>query len=147
MKRFRYPLESLMRLKKARLENELAKIEQIAAGISLIEERRLALGKESQSASLAVAAAASVDGWQLSALNRFHRYALEENHRLVEARLKSRERLEAQRRMVVEAHKQVRILEVLKEKRLANWRAEADKEQEQLVSELVIAQWNARRSN
>jgi len=103
--------------------------------------------KQSHSASPAVAAAASVDGWHLSALDRFHRYALEENQRLVQSRIKSQERLEAQRRQVVEAHKQVRILEVLREKRLANWRSEADKEQEQLVSELVVAQWNARRNS
>lgn len=147
MKRFRYPLESLMRLKKARLDSELAKIEQFAGAIAQIEQRRLALHKESQSASLAVSSSASVAGWQLGALSRFHRYALDEDRRLVEARLKSQERLEAQRQVVVEAHKQVRILEVLKEKRLAGWRAEADKEQEQLVSEIVITQWNTRRKD
>ncbi len=147
MKRFRYPLESLMRLKQARLDNELAKIEQIVSEISQTEQRRLVLGREVQSASLAVSSATSVEGWQLSALSSFHRYALEENERLFRARLKSQERLETQRRQVVEAHKQVRILEVLKEKRLADWRQEADKEQEQMVSELVIAQWNARRRN
>lgn len=145
MKRFRYPLDSLMRLKRARLEDELAKLEQIASGIAQIERHRAELDQESQKASLAAAEASASEGWQLSSLQSFHRFAIEEDRRLAAARRQMLDRLEAQHKQVVEAHKQVRILEVLKEKRLEDWNVEAGREQEKLVSDLVVARWNMRR--
>jgi flagellar export protein FliJ len=144
VKRFRYPLESLMRLKRSRLEAELVKLEQIASGIARIEQRRADLDQESRAASLATATAGASEGWQLSSLHSFHRFAVEEDRRLATTRSQMLDQLDAQRKKVVEAHKQVRVLEVVKEKRLEDWKAEADREQENLVSDLVVSRWSAR---
>ncbi|HNY40377.1 MAG TPA: hypothetical protein PKJ41_08275 [Bryobacteraceae bacterium] len=146
MKRFRYSLESLMRLKQARLDDELAKLDQIASGIAQIERHRAELDQMNREASRAAAEGRAVEGWQLASLDEFHRFAVQEDRRLAAARSQMQDQLEDHRKQVVEAHKQVRILEVLKEKRLADWKAEAGREQEKLVSDLVVARWSARHS-
>jgi len=47
-----------------------------------------------------------------------------------------------QRGLVLKAERDVRLLEKLREKRLGEWQAAADKEQEALASELFLAQWH-----
>jgi flagellar protein FliJ len=144
MKRFRYPLEGLMRLKKARLDQEILKMEQIAAGIIQVEQHRLALDRESREATRAAALASTAEGWQLVALDRFRRYAIEQDQRLAAELQRLGKRLEEQRQAVVDANKNVRMLELLKERRLSGWREEVSKEEEAIVSDLVIAQWGRR---
>ncbi|MBA3974751.1 MAG: hypothetical protein C0504_11115 [Candidatus Solibacter sp.] len=144
MKRFKYPLEGLMRLKKARLDQEILKMEQIAAGIAQVEQFRLALGRESREATRAAALASTAEGWQLAALDRFRRYAIEQDQRFAAELLSLAQRLDVQRQAVVEANKNVRMLELLKERRLAGWREEVSKEEEAIVSDLVVAQWGRR---
>lgn len=144
MKRFKYPLEGLMRLKKARLDQEILKMEQIAASIVQVEQLRLSLDRESREAARAAALTPSSEGWQLVALDRFRRYAIEHDHRLAAELVRLGQRLDEQRRSVVEANKSVRMLEMLKQRRLAGWREEVSKEEEAIVSDLVIAQWSRR---
>lgn len=145
MKRFKYPLEGLMRMKKARLDEEIRKMELIAAGIAQVEQHRLSLERESREAARAAALTPSSDGWQLAALDRFRRYAIEHDQRLAAEIVRLAQRLDAQRKAVVDANKIVRMLELLKERRLAGWREEAAKEEESVVSDLVVAQWSRRR--
>ena len=147
MNRFRYPLESLLRLKRSLLEQEQTKLQELAVALDHIDRRRAALLTESESASRTFAESTSAEGWQLAALGHFHRYAVEENGRLIRARTEMCGRIEEQRLRVVQSNKKVRILEVLKEKKLSAWHDEARREQEQLVAELVVAQWNSRREN
>lgn len=144
MKRFRYSLESLMRLKQARLDDELSKLEQISAGIAEVDRHRAELDQMNRDAARAAAGANALEGWQLSCLHQFRRFARQEDRRLEGMRDQLADQLEDQRLKVVEAHKKVRILEVLKEKRLEDWRIELDREQEQAISDVVVARWAAR---
>lgn len=144
MKRFKYPLEGLMRLKKACLDQEMLKMEQIAAGIAQVEQHRLALDRESRQATRAAALASTAEGWQLLALDRFRRYASEQDQRLAAELTSLGKRLEDQRQAVVDANKNVRMLELLRERRLAGWREQVSREEEATVSDLVIAQWGRR---
>ena len=145
MKRFRYPLESVMRLSQSRLDEQTAKMEQISARIAATARTREALREEGELASRELTKRTSVEGWQLAAACEFRRFAAVQDQRLTGALGELAAELEAQRLRVVEAHKKVRILEVLKEKRLSILREEADREQERRVSDLVVAQWEARR--
>jgi len=146
MKRFRYSLESLMRLNQARLDDELSKLEQITSGIAQVDRHRAELDQMNQDASRAAAGSSALQGWQLSSLHDFRRFVLQEGRRLASVRGKLADQLEDQRLKVVEAHKKVRILEVLKEKRFADWKIELDREQEQAVSDIVVARWAARQN-
>lgn len=121
-------------------------MEQIAARIVEVEQHRLSLERESLEASRAAALTPASEGWQLAALDRFRRYAIDADQRFAGELVRLSERLEAQRKVIVEANKNVRMLELLKERRLEGWRAEAGKEEEALVSDLVIAQFSRRQS-
>jgi len=60
--------------------------------------------------------------------------------RNLEAELEQeRQRLAAQRRVLVEANRRVELLERLKEKALADWSHQWDKEQEQTATEVYLA--------
>lgn len=145
MKRFKYPLDGLMRLQKARLDQEVLKMEQIAADIARAGQLRLALDRECHEAARAAALTPSSDGWQLAALDRFRRYAIQQDRRFADELARLTQHLDLQRNAVVEANKNVRMLELLKERRLAGWREEVNKEEEATVSDLVIAQWSRRQ--
>jgi hypothetical protein len=145
VKRFRYGLESVMRLSQARLDEQTAKMEQIAARLAATARMRQTLHEEGERVSRDLTKRTSVEGWQLAAVCEFRLSAAAEDRRLAGALAGLAAELEAQRVRVVEAHKKVRILEVLKEKRLSSWREEVDREQERAVSDLVVGQWEARR--
>lgn len=147
MKRFKYRLEGLLRLKKARLDQEIRKMEQIAASIVQVEQHRLSLERESLEASRAASLTPATEGWQLLALDCFRRYAIDADQRFAAELVRLGERLSAQRNVIVEANKNVHMLELLKERRIEGWRAEAGREEEALVSDLVIAQWSRRQQD
>lgn len=146
MRRFRYSLESLLRFRQARLDEELAKLDKATSAVSQIDRSRCELDQVSREALQSVGAAGPLEGWQLSALDQFRRFATLEDRRLVRLRGQLVGELEEQRRRAVEAHKKVRILEVLKEKRLEDWKSELDREQEQAVSEVVAARWVSKQN-
>jgi hypothetical protein len=123
----------------------MAKMEQIAADLAATARKREVLRVEAEQVSGELAQRTSVEGWQLAAAGEFRRFAAVQDHKLTRALSELAAELEAQRVRVVEAHKKVRILEVIKEKRLSTWREEVDREQERTVSDLVVAQWEARR--
>lgn len=145
MKRFRYSLESLMRLRQARLDEELIKLEKAASAITHVDRTRGELDQVCREAAQSTAAAGAIQGWQLSALDQFRRFAYQEDRRLIRLRGQLVDEFEDQRLKVVEAHKKVRALEVLKEKRMEDWKSEFDREQAQAVSDVVVARWAAKR--
>jgi hypothetical protein len=50
-------------------------------------------------------------------------------------------RASKQQQLVVEARRRVRLIEKLEERQLRDWKAAADREQENLASELFLARW------
>lgn len=141
MKKFRFPLEKLRAWRRSRFEAEEARLQALLA-----EQRRLRLQRECLTAEMAaslnhLAGQPTACAEELCALNSFCLYAQHEERRLEHTERQVGHEIDRQREQLLKARRDVEVLDRLREKRLGQWRAEADKEQENLVAELVVARW------
>ncbi|MGE5645107.1 MAG: hypothetical protein ACM336_04885 [Acidobacteriota bacterium] len=140
MQRFHFRLGSVLGWRALQLELERGKLETLLAGRKRIAQD-LARLAEVREASEKLLASDAVEGQDLAALDA-HRYALAR----AAARLRASEAecdrdIARQRANVLEAERRVRLLERLKERRLAEWQAAVDRELEALASETFLAKW------
>lgn len=141
MKSFHFGLERVLAWRRAQLTRQEALLEELnAARESLIREIT-AIAASRESAVRGVRQAGAVMGRDLKALDclveRFDRTRLEIGQRILE-----RERaIETQRAAATEARRRVRLLERLRERRVAAWTIEFEREMEGLAGEFSLAQW------
>jgi len=140
MHRFRFRLGSVLGWRAVELELEEGRLEQLFTELRRRDAEALALevrGRESAH----LIASKTLDGQQLAALS-YHRHYLErEAARMAAERADCAKRIAAQQQRVVEAERKVRLLERLKERRLAEWNFEFNREMEALASETFLAKW------
>ncbi|HXN45684.1 MAG TPA: hypothetical protein VN893_03530 [Bryobacteraceae bacterium] len=140
MHRFQFRLGSVLGWRAVELELEEGRLEQLFTELRHRDAEALALqvrGRESAQ----LIAAKTLDGQQLAALS-YHRHYLErEAARLAAQRADCSKRIAAQQQRVVEAERKVRLLERLKQRRLAEWTFEFNREMEALASETFLAKW------
>ena len=144
MKKFRFRLEQLRRWRETERDREEARLQALLAGLKQLERARRDLENAMQGAEQSVRPApdaplAPIE--ELQALDSYRRHIKREQLRLAGLRAQLEVRVAAQRRVLVEAERKVEMLEHLREERLAEWKKELDKEQENLVAELVVARW------
>src|SRR5260370_38784104 len=139
MKRFTFTLETVRRWRLEQAGIGELKLRQILA-----EKQKLAATKVQIQSDVAqtvqqVLGQPSMQSRELENLDFFRLYVggrirdLENQERQCEARMV------AQRTKVLEARRQFELLDRLREKALAEWRAAGDKEQEELAAELFLA--------
>jgi flagellar export protein FliJ len=141
MRAFRFPLQKALELRARQLEIEEAKFERAAAALAAVDHESQILLSECATAESVVRGAAAVPGEDLAALGGFRRHAGAEEKRIAQRRAQNEKALEMQRSLMLEARRQLRLLERLKERRHAEWSAEAAKELEEMASESYLARW------
>lgn len=140
MQRFRFRLASVLGWRILQLEIEEGKLEALFAERRRRQEEIAAVGEQRRNAER-VLRADSVDGQALAALDA-HRHAMVRlGERLRTQAQDCERRIAAQQVKVLEAERRVQLLDRLKERRLEEWRLEADREQETLASETFLAKW------
>ena len=139
MKKFHFQLESVRRLRHQQQEIEETKLRQIAARLHEWEHRIATLDAERQQAEAALRGRSTFDGSELAALENYRGESARRRRNLEAELEQERQRLAAQRRVLVEANRRVELLERLKEKALADWSHQWDKEQEQTATEVYLA--------
>ena len=146
MKRFSFPLERVRQWRNMQVEVEHSKLRQL-----FDEMRRLELASERLAAAVAEAEFAvqeaastrqAVDGQQLADLDDYRLYSKREEQRLAAQREQLQGRIAEQRGRLVEARRNFRLLEKLKQSRLEEWERDYHREVESLASELHLARWN-----
>lgn len=83
----------------------------------------------------------AVDGIELESLEGYRRRMEKELIAMDRRRAQSAEEILKQRAQVVHAHRRVRLLEKLKDRRLGEWRLALQRENENLASESFLARW------
>jgi|SRR5579871_5022716 len=139
MKRFEFPLETVRRW---RLEQE--GIEELKLRQMLAEKQNLSATKTRIISELAATARqvlgqAFLQSVELESLDSFR---LHSRGRVRDLENKEREcqiRIVEQRNRVLEARRQFELLDRLRLKALAEWRAAGNKEQEEMAAELFLA--------
>jgi flagellar export protein FliJ len=145
MRSFRFPLESALKWRGAQLLAEEARLMPLVAERTRLDALRDEITAARERAQRELFAGGPVDGGELAALAGY-RARLEKERTAVERQsAQCRENMAAQRARVVEAHRRLRLMEKLRERRLKEWRTAAERETEALASEAFLAQWHGRR--
>lgn len=138
MKQFSFPLESVRRWRFRQLETEQGRLEQLFGERDAIAARRRALEQELKQESRMLDAPGLKAG-ELAALDAFRRYVTVESHRLAAEKRACEQRIEIQRKQVLEARRQFELLNRLREKAAHQWRAEHARELENIAADLYLA--------
>lgn len=139
MQKFRFRLDSVLRLRALRLAAEREKLGQALAEVARLEQAVAALAAERAAAIEFVKNEPGAGNTELRALSA---YLLGYEARVAEVKAaleKARLRAAEQRQRTVNADRDERLLLKLKEKRHSEWLSEADHELETLAQE----SWNA----
>lgn len=144
MKKFNFRLDQVRRWRESERDKEEARLQALFAELNQLERARVELGNAAAKAEQAVRPrpdAPLPPMQELQALDSYRGYVRRECHRLASLHSPLEARIATQRRALTEAQRKVEILDLLREEKLAEWKKELDKEQEDLVAELVVARW------
>jgi len=139
MKRFDFPLETVRRWRLERAGIEELKLRQILAEKQKLATRKVQIHSEMAQTARQVLGQPSMQSLELQSLDSFRLYGrnrirdIENQERQCEARAVE------QRNRVLEARRQFELLDRLRQKALAEWRAAGNKEQEEMAAELFLA--------
>jgi flagellar export protein FliJ len=141
MKRFEFRLTSVRDFRRRQLEIEEAKLEVLRAEREQLEAESLRLEKEASSTRNTLMVNGSVEAQELVAADRYlHHLAAAKKQQAAKV-ADWQQRTAKQQQAMLEARRRVRLLEKLEEKQMSAWKAEADREQENLSAELYLARW------
>ena len=141
MKAFRFRLERILAWRQTQLSIETAKLERLQAERRELGHKRRNLIERRAAAHLSVSQAANLQVIDLAELENLRRWTQNEERKL-ELQLKKLEGMvEQQTRCLADANRNVRLLEKLKERHLAEWQATVDREVEGLAAESAIGRW------
>jgi len=141
MKRFHFRLQSVLKWRLLQLELEEEKLQELFRERQQLEDSRASLEAAKAEAERSVLGAHSVTACELAALDTHRRWLAAQQQRLAKQREECNARIEAQQERVRKAEHHLKLLEKLKERRLAEWSAAVDKEYQALAEEVYLAQW------
>jgi len=145
MTAFRFPLEKVLDWRRTELELARARFEQQTAAVVALDRERAALETSAVQAEMTVRHWAAVTGGDLAALAAFRRHVRLREDKIGTARAQAQRELDTRGSAMLEARRRVRLLERLKDRRLAEWRRAFDRELEQLASDSYLAKFAADR--
>jgi len=141
MKPFRFSLDHVLSWRRTRLALEESRLERARAELRAFLAAREQVVQVRTQAQARVGLAPSVYGSDLANVETVRQWSLVEARRLSECAAQAQRGIDALERALVEARRRVRLLERLRERRSAAWKAEAERELEELAGESAIAQW------
>jgi len=139
MKRFDFPLETVRRWRLERAGIEELKLQQILAEKQRLAAAKVQIQSEATHTVREVLGQPSMPSIELESLDSF-RLHVRDRVRCIENQERQCEaRIVEQRNHLLEARRQFELLERLRQKALAEWRAAGNKEQEEMAAELFLA--------
>jgi flagellar export protein FliJ len=146
VQKFEFRLARVLRLREAKLRTEEFTLQQTRARLSEVQAELDALKRAAENAGQEVKAETWVRAADLSNLQHYAK-RLEREAKECSARIASQEEVvKKQAAVVMDAQREVSLLEKLREKQRLEWKIEADREAENIVGDFLAAQW-ARRQN
>jgi hypothetical protein len=144
MKAFRFSLEKALDWRRAELDLAELRFQQLTAAVAAVDREMEELETAGAQTEITVRDWSPVSGHDLAALGSFRLHVRKKRVDLAARRVECVTRQTAGRSVMLEARRRFRLLERLKERRLAEWRLALDKELQELASESYLAGW-ARR--
>lgn len=141
MKKFNFPLARVMDFRRMQARVEEIKLEALYAELRAIDTREVALIQQRVQSEKALKAAASVTGFDLELFDTYRQAMKEEQKRMDKARADCRKRIDAQLQVLMVKHREVKLLEHLKDRRFEKWEKEMFKEIDQQADEAYLAKF------
>jgi hypothetical protein len=136
---FRFRLEKVLAWRRTQFEIEESRYRQALAGLASLDHARAELEASAIQAEVQVRAWNRVEGSDLAALDGFRRAVRSKEQTIAARRVESAKAADVQLQNMLEAQRRCRLLERLKERRLAEWQTENDRFLEQVATEAYLA--------
>jgi flagellar export protein FliJ len=144
MTAFSFRLERVLEWRKAQLDLAQAALSRVAAECARWDVTLAKLANARAQADTLVSRG-PVNGSELAALSRYQVYVEQQRKIAADRRRDCEARLEQQRARVLEARREHRLLEKLREVRRTEWESAVNREFEALAAETYLAQWEPPR--
>jgi len=142
MKSFQFPLEKALEWRRTQLELEEAKHKREIAAVAAIDRRQAEVEASGVRAETEVRRWNPIESGDLAALAHYRLKVKAEEAALARHRSYAAQKLAAQQKQMMEARRRCRLLERLKERRLAEWSSARDKELDEIAAESYLARWS-----
>ena len=147
MTAFQFRLQRVLEWRRTQLEIEKANYSRHLAILAGLDRQCVQLEADAGTAERRVREWNPVAGGELGALGSFRQYIRRRETEIAIPRTEARRRVAAQQAVMIEAQRRLRLLERLKERRLAEWVVARDKELEDAASDSYLVRWNDRRNH
>jgi flagellar export protein FliJ len=141
MKSFRFPLQRVLDWRGIQLRTEEEKLAGLQQKLAALIHREKALTAAQTRSEAAVLSSACIEGSDLRALTGFRVRIKSERAALQASRAQCEAQIVEQRKRLLKARKDCRILEQLKEKRHQEWTYLGEREIEETAAESYISRW------
>jgi flagellar export protein FliJ len=136
MKAFQFRLQRVLEWRAAGVERQRLRVQNL-----LQELESLSLLIEKVRGEMSLHASGIVPGTELATFARYRERLTRELVRVTDRRRVCSEQLRIAREELMQADRNLKLLERLKEKRLEGWKREFDHELESLATEAFLARW------
>ena len=143
---FRFPLQKVLDWRRTQLELAEAGFQQQLAALAAVDRAYAEIEASGIRAEVEVRRWDPLAGRDLAALGRFRLLVQSREKQISLQRAECQRELALRKSAMLEARRRCRLLERLKERRLAEWTSARDRELEALASESYLARWARRRA-
>ena len=141
MKSFHFPLQRVLDWRSLQLRTEEEKLAGLQQKLASLIHREKALSVTQSRSESSVLGMPSIQGSELRALAGFQVRIKSERAALATSRAQCNAQIVEQRKRLLKARKDYRVLEQLKEKRHRTWTYQGDREVEDTAAESYISNW------
>ena len=145
MKAFQFPLAKALDWRRIQLELEEARYKQQIASLAGLDRQRAEVEASGVRAEIQVREWSPIAAGDLSALGNFRLYIKSQESEIARRRFEAAQKLAEQQKLMLEARRRWRLLDRLKDRRLAEWTTGRDREVEQIAAESYLARWHRRK--
>ncbi len=144
MKAFRFPLEKALDWRRIQLELEEVRYKQQVGEVAGLDCQRAEVEASGIRAEIQVREWRPIAAGDLTALGEFRLHVKARESAIARQRFEAAQKLAEQQKLMLEARRRCRLLERLKERRLAEWTVARDHEVEETAAESYLARWSRR---
>jgi flagellar export protein FliJ len=141
VKSFQFPLQRVLDWRALQMRTEEEKLAALQQTLAALVHRENTLIAEQLKSEMGILGQPAIEGSELQALAAFQSRFQSERRSLRVDRTKCETEIAAQRKRLLKARKDFRVLEKLKEKRWRTWTYFSDREVEHTAAESYIAKW------
>ena len=139
MKKFAFPLDRVLSWRQSQVRLAKAELNRLRAEHNALAIRRAELTTDVEQARRELAVSSETTAVELGALEHYRRAAAGKAARLEQRQVQLRETISRQMQVVFERTREAKLLERLRETRLASWKSAAGREVDQLAEESYLS--------